>query len=169
MANKRITDVDIVESLDSNESFFINQNNSIKQINKTNIVWPVASGGTGATSIAGIRNNLGLGNTDGPLPIANGGTGASSVETALISLGVQAQHTTATVTLIAENWVDNIQTVNVDGATETNTVLVGPFPDSYSDYAEYGVHCVGQGNGVLTFTCESVPSLNVRANVIFMK
>ena len=29
MANKRITDVDYIDSLNSNESFFVNQNNSL--------------------------------------------------------------------------------------------------------------------------------------------
>ena len=37
---------------------------------------PVARGGTGQTTAAGIRNTLGLGNTTGALPVANGGTGA---------------------------------------------------------------------------------------------
>ncbi len=35
----------------------------------------IAQGGTGATTAAAARNNLGLGNTTGALPIANGGTG----------------------------------------------------------------------------------------------
>lgn len=37
MANKRITDVDFLESLNSDESFFVNHNNSIKQISRTNL------------------------------------------------------------------------------------------------------------------------------------
>lgn len=50
MANKRITDVDFINSLNSNESFFINQNNTIKQINKNNVVLPVSSLGITATA-----------------------------------------------------------------------------------------------------------------------
>lgn len=60
MADKRITDVDFVDLLNSNESFFINQNNSIKQINKNNIVFGVANGGTGATTAKEARANLGV-------------------------------------------------------------------------------------------------------------
>ena len=60
MANKRITDVDFVDSLNSNESFFINQNNSIKQINKSNVVFDISNGGTGATTIEEARANLGI-------------------------------------------------------------------------------------------------------------
>lgn len=51
-------------------------------------VLPIAGGGTGQTTAAGVRNILGLGNTDGPLPIANGGTGADNANTALSNLGI---------------------------------------------------------------------------------
>ena len=48
----------------------------------------VASGGTGATTAAGIRNTLGLGNTTGAVPVANGGTGAITPAAALANLGI---------------------------------------------------------------------------------
>ena len=48
----------------------------------------IANGGTGATTVAGARNALGLGNTSGALPIANGGTGATTVAAALANLGI---------------------------------------------------------------------------------
>jgi hypothetical protein len=51
-------------------------------------VLPIAGGGTGQTTAAGVRNILGLGNTDGALPIANGGTGADNANTALSNLGI---------------------------------------------------------------------------------
>lgn len=53
MANKRITDVDYIELLNSDESFFVNQNNAIKQINKKNIV-----AGIGAVSISNAKVEL---------------------------------------------------------------------------------------------------------------
>lgn len=43
---------------------------------------PVASGGTGGTTVEEARNNLGLGNTSGALPIANGGTGCKTLKDA---------------------------------------------------------------------------------------
>lgn len=49
---------------------------------------PVTKGGTGAKSVAGARNALGLGNTSGALPVANGGTGATSASAARTNLGV---------------------------------------------------------------------------------
>lgn len=51
-------------------------------------VLPIAGGGTGQTTAAGVRDILGLGNTDGALPIANGGTGADNATSALSKLGI---------------------------------------------------------------------------------
>lgn len=60
MANKRITEVDFIDSLTSDESFFINQNNTLKQISKKNVVMEIAQGGTGATTAAEALKKLGL-------------------------------------------------------------------------------------------------------------
>ena len=49
---------------------------------------PIGKGGTGATTVAGARNALGLGNTNGALPIANGGTGATNATAARKALGL---------------------------------------------------------------------------------
>ncbi len=48
----------------------------------------ISRGGTGATTVAGARNALGLGNTAGAVPVANGGTGATSVAGARYALGL---------------------------------------------------------------------------------
>ena len=60
MIDRKITDVDSISSLDSDESFFINKNSSIKQIKKSNIVFDISNGGTGATTAANALKNLGL-------------------------------------------------------------------------------------------------------------
>ena len=51
-------------------------------------VVPIESGGTGGSTVATARNNLGLGNTDGALPVENGGTGATIASVALNNLGI---------------------------------------------------------------------------------
>lgn len=55
----------------------------------------VAQGGTGATTVAGARNALGLGNTSGALPIANGGTGSATASAARTALGLGTSATNA--------------------------------------------------------------------------
>lgn len=49
---------------------------------------PVANGGTGATTVAGARKALGLGDTGGAVPVANGGTGGTSASAAVQNLGL---------------------------------------------------------------------------------
>lgn len=67
---------------------------------------PIAQGGTGATTAAGIRNNLGLGNTASALPIANGGTGATAAAQVLKNLGINV---TAAVLNLLSGVTSNIQ------------------------------------------------------------
>jgi microcystin-dependent protein len=52
-------------------------------------VMSIAQGGTGQTTVSGVRNALGLGNTTGALPIANGGTGATTAKQARANLEVE--------------------------------------------------------------------------------
>ena len=90
MANKRITDVDYIDSLNSNESFFVNQNNTIRQINRDDVVFEVVNGGTGANNVTDARSNLGLGSVavENTVPITKGGTGAANATTARSNLGL---------------------------------------------------------------------------------
>lgn len=74
-------------------------------------------------------------------------------------------HTEEIVTLTPDGWVDNKQTVNVNDATAENLVLVAPGTDSYTAYAEAGIRCTEQNEGILIFECESVPDIDVFVNV----
>ena len=67
---------------------------------------PIANGGTGATTAAAARNNLGLGNTTGALPIANGGTGATDGAQALKNLGLINNSGHLVLPNNAELWVE---------------------------------------------------------------
>lgn len=58
MATKRITEVNHTELLNDNDSLFINQNDSLKQIKKSDILFGISNGGTGANNLEGIKKNL---------------------------------------------------------------------------------------------------------------
>lgn len=70
--------------------------------------------------------------------------------------------------LIAANWSNNQQTVNVTGVTGTNAIIVAPIPTDAQDYASAGILCIGQGAGTLTFSCTSVPANDLQVNVLII-
>ena len=115
MLNRRITDVDFVESLESDESFFINKNSSIKQINKGKVIFEITNGGTGATNASDARANLKI-----------------TPE----NIGAQSKHIARTITLSADGWSDSKQAVSISEVTPDNTVFVSPSPDSFITYGE---------------------------------
>ena len=139
MADKRITDVDIIDSLNSDESFFVNQNSTIKQVNKSNIIWSVNNGGTGATTAKDARVNLGA-----------------------------VTMTNTTIELTSDNWVDNQQTVSMNDVTTDNTVIVSAdfSTDNYKYYSRYGIRCIEQTDGKLIFACDKTPSIMIVVNVV---
>ena len=93
---------------------------------------PIAHGGTGATTVAGARNNLGLGNTTGALPIANGGTGATNSKEAinnLHSVGVFSRSDMGNTVNIDDPNVNGLFEVRGDEIEYTGTLPVkGYYP-----------------------------------------
>lgn len=73
-----------------------------------------------------------------------------------------------TVELTAEGWTDGAQSVNVEGATGDNSVIVSPVPESRADYSDGGIYCAAQSTGVLTFQCESAPAVAISVNVLIL-
>ena len=72
------------------------------------------------------------------------------------------------VSLLASNWSDMTQTVNVDGVTEDNRIIPVPAPESHSAYCEAGVYCSAQSNGILTFVCAETPTDDLTVNVLIL-
>lgn len=70
--------------------------------------------------------------------------------------------------LFSGAWNNNQQRVAVPGATATNNVFVSPVPsaENYDEYTSCGVRCIAQTAGYLTFFCESIPGIDVVANVL---
>ena len=74
---------------------------------------------------------------------------------------------TALVTLPKTGWIDNSQTVTVDGISEESIIFVAPEPSAvnYTEYTEQEVRCVSQGVNTLTFECKTTPTFDLEANV----
>ena len=71
----------------------------------------------------------------------------------------------ATVTLSANAWSGNSQTINVSNVTDRSLVVIAPAPAYRKTYQEADVHCSAQGAGTLTFACEEVPGGNLNVNI----
>lgn len=73
-----------------------------------------------------------------------------------------------TATLTVAGWSNKAQTVSVAGVTANSIVTVTYAPASHDAWLDAGVYCSAQGAGTLTFTCESVPSAALTANIVII-
>lgn len=90
----------------------------------------IEHGGTGATSVAGAREALGLGRSTGALPIENGGTGGTDEQSARDNLGLGGVATEDVVPVSkggtgatsASQALSNLQAMGTAGGTFTGSV-----------------------------------------------
>lgn len=92
--------------------------------------------------------------TDGVISSSGGGGGG---------------YVTASGVLYAGSW-ETVGKTNylplTELATGSETVLVSPDPNSYSEYVSCGVRCYQQEVGGLYFVCTTIPTSNLLVNVI---
>ncbi len=95
------------------------------------------------------------------------GNGSGGVSAAVAGMDYQSPVKSATVTLSANAWSGNSQTISVSNVTASSLVTVAPVPTAQNRtaYLEAGVYCSAQGAGTLTFVCEDVPSVNLDVNI----
>ena len=89
-----------------------------------------------------------------------------STYSALVRSSITAARPTVTlVTLKAAGWTNKTQTVTVAGISSDEAaqrIIPIAHADSRSAYNEAGCRGVGQGEGSLTFECETVPSMDLK-------
>ena len=71
-----------------------------------------------------------------------------------------------TITLNAQNWSNNEQTIVVSTITPNSMVWVAPTPNDTINYTNAGIIATAQGNGTLTFTCNQTLSADIQVNLI---
>lgn len=69
------------------------------------------------------------------------------------------------ITLAVSKWSNYTQTANVTGVLANSLVTVGAIPADLEKYSVYGIRCVSQANGTLTFNCDITPKEDVKVNV----
>ena len=73
---------------------------------------------------------------------------------------------TKSATIQVGNWSGTTATISVSGVTATNNVVVSPAPTSMDYYGLFGVRCVSQAEGQLTFGADNQPNVAITVNLI---
>ena len=92
-------------------------------------------------------------------------SGLSTYSTLVRSSITAARPTVTLVTLKSTGWTNKTQTVTVAGISSDEAaqrIIPIAHADSRSAYNEAGCKGVGQGEGSLTFECETVPSVDLK-------
>ena len=74
------------------------------------------------------------------------------------------------VTLLADEWENNTQTVSCPGASEDEAhqlIVIRPSNSSMEAYLAAEILCVEQGENTLTFVCGTVPSVDLTVYALF--
>lgn len=153
--------------------------NGVPYYKDTNTTYSLSSFGISA-SAAEINYTKGVTSAiqtqlNGKVPTSrtvNGKALSANITLSASDVGAAASgHThnkTATATLSASKWSNKSQSVSVSGVTASNTVIVTAAPGSYTKYCESSVYCSAQGSGTLTFTCDTVPTADITANIVIL-
>lgn len=86
----------------------------------------------------------------------------------IVSLPEGATATANTCSLTVAGWSSNTQTVSIEGMTADRIAIIGPVVGSIDVCKTNAVYCSAQGNGTLTFKCQTTPSVAITMNVIMI-
>lgn len=86
----------------------------------------------------------------------------------IVTLPEGATAAANTCSLTVAGWSSNTQTVSLTGMAVDRIVIIGPVADSIDVCKTNAVYCSAQGNGTLTFKCQTTPSVAITMNVIMI-
>lgn len=81
---------------------------------------------------------------------------------------VSALPVSLTVTLPASGWVNNTQTVGVLNMNTTKSVIIQGNVETLEAYSTAGVKATAQGVNEMTFTVETLPTTDIKVNILHM-
>ena len=86
----------------------------------------------------------------------------------IVTLPEGATAAANTCSLTVAGWSSNTQAVSLTGMAADRIVIIGPVADSIDVCKTNAVYCSAQGNGTLTFKCQTTPSVAITMNVIMI-
>lgn len=134
------------------------------------------AGKQGTITVNGLLKGAGDGSisaavsgTDFVAPVAGKGLSSNDYtteeKTKLEELSVPVART---ATLTVAGWSNKAQSVSVAGVTANSIVTVTYAPASRAAWIDADVYCSAQGAGTLTFTCDTVPTQALTANIVIL-
>lgn len=103
-----------------------------------------------------------------PLDVNGGGTGATTAAAARANIGAVSM-TTARFYLQVADWDNSLQqTVSVSGVTANSNVIVSPSASTHEAYHNAMVRCSAQADGTLTFTAAEKPTSRLFVYVLIL-
>lgn len=73
------------------------------------------------------------------------------------------------ITLSADGWEDNLQTVSVPGIGSNSGVFATAHPDNLEPYIQDGIFLEEASLGKATFSCAIVPTVDIKVNIIIIE
>ena len=86
----------------------------------------------------------------------------------IVTLPEGATAVANTCSLTVAGWSSNTQTVSIEGMAADRIAIIGPVVGSIDVCKTNAVYCSAQGNGTLTFKCQTTPSAAITMNVIMI-
>lgn len=91
-----------------------------------------------------------------------------AVNLIIVTLPEGATAIANTCSLTVAGWSSNTQTVSFTGMTADKIAIIGPIAGLIDVCKTNAVYCSAQGNGTLTFKCQTTPSVAITMNVIMI-
>ena len=123
--------------------------------------------GTGTGTVQSVNRIQPDGNGDVELSAADIGTTTVGVSVQ-DELNNKAEVSSTSVTIATSDWSNGTCTKSVSGVTSANHIIVSPAPAYYLAYGEAQIRATAQGNGTVTFACESTPAASVTVNIMIV-
>ena len=73
-----------------------------------------------------------------------------------------------TVTLAANSWDNNLQTVDLESLAITDTIIVAPVPEDYDRYVDSEIMAMEQLENQIVFQCTEVASVDILVTVVVL-
>lgn len=99
-------------------------------------------------------------------PVFSSSAAATISNDDISSWNAKASYVTTTAALSSAAWNSGSMTVTVSGVTSSNLIQVAPAPSCSSYWATSGVLCTAQDTDELTFEYESMPEVDLTANIV---